>query len=513
MPVSAKIRSFSSSAAILLCSVFLLASCGKPEQIKYVPKNALAVASVNGKSIALKAADFKSIWKGIFNKKEDSDTTGIAHKLDDSGIDFFNTAYVYSAKAGEKTDVVAVIPLADAGKFEALVVKEEKGAKITSEAGFKQLIGNTAVYIWNDHTALAAFSKGEDSKKDILARLMKTVAESDNNSLVSSNAEFKKITSESSDFSYWVNLKDLSGQYGASAAGSKAAMAGVEKSYLWGSLNFESGEVKADATTETVMSQNAKSDIMFGLPVSKDVVGHIPSEKPAAVLALKFDADKVYQYLAAADLLSGLDANLAMAGSSAKEIFEMLSGDLTIAITAANGGMPQGYFELGLRKEATFNKLVDIFAMQGLIAEEEGYRYVKMYPEYHFITQKDRVYVVNTPELEKLAADAGHPKPESAIADPMASGVFGLYFDINALTAKDSRLSLADRKFISNLDKVTFTVKQESKTTAKSEFSLKLQNKTQNSLQTLLKAASDYSEDSKKAVDEFKEAADSVVVQ
>src|ERR1017187_996193 len=122
-------RSYIRSTILIFMAVVLFTACNRmPDHARYIPKDAVAVAGINLKSLGKKIAWnvitgsklFKEMQKRIPEKNAKDAVSGI----EKAGIDAMNTFYVYVKtdtrfKGGNR--ITGLVPLSDASLWEAYV--------------------------------------------------------------------------------------------------------------------------------------------------------------------------------------------------------------------------------------------------------------------------------------------------------------------------------------------------------------------------------------------------------
>ena len=150
----------------VLCVTLLFGACSSvPKHAQYIPKDALAVLSVNTGAISKEVAWAKitgskildDMEKGATDAKEKKAAQGLKN-IENSGIDFMNTLYLYTksdTRYSGSQHVTAVLPIKDKAKWEAWLKSVWPDANIHAVGARREaLLGNKAYAAWDDGVAM-----------------------------------------------------------------------------------------------------------------------------------------------------------------------------------------------------------------------------------------------------------------------------------------------------------------------------------------------------------------------
>ena len=148
------------------CVTLLFGACSStPKHAQYIPKDALAVLSVNTGAISKEVAWAKitgskildDMEKNAKNEKEKKAAQGIKN-IENSGIDFMSTLYLYTksdTRYSGSQHVTAVLPIKDKSKWEAWLKSVWPDANIHAVGARREaLLGNKAYAAWDDGVAM-----------------------------------------------------------------------------------------------------------------------------------------------------------------------------------------------------------------------------------------------------------------------------------------------------------------------------------------------------------------------
>ena len=472
-----------------------LASCGKkPEQVKFVPSDAQFVAALNGKSMVLKAVDLKSILKGIFSedKKEKSGADSISSKIENSGIDFLNTTYLFTRKpAGAlNTEMYFIVPLSSPEKWAETVKGLYPKLSVTEAGGLKQLVSPTYTYVWNEHLLFTAFST--DRTTSVPAERVLAVANlKEENSLLKTDSLFNKLSGGSADISFWVDLGAARKSVADNPA--LAAVPNISDSYLTTVINFEKGEVLSESHVYISKMEGAAIPAFDKTSLGSTAFGQVPSAKPLALAGIRFDPGMVKDQVKKQGGMEELDAYTNMLGFSGEELIDMLSGEITLALLGGTVDKPDYYGEIGLRNPETFKKIATSFVQQGLLIDVKTYKYSPLFPSLQIIPKPERLILVSGEALRDKVLAGKFDKVPSETTDKLKEGSAAFYIDFKTWDQSnfaEENMNPVAVGTLAYLQDLSITSLRASDTEWLIKGRLGFINTDQNSLKTVLEAVS-----------------------
>lgn len=137
---------FLRNSILLVVVITLFSACSKiPDHARYIPKDAVMVTGINLKSFSKKIAwnviTGSKLYKEMHARIPEKNAQDALSGIEKSGIDFANTIYVYAKTDNRYTGgqkVVGLVPLSDAGDWEAYVKKTFPDAAITQHGDRKE---------------------------------------------------------------------------------------------------------------------------------------------------------------------------------------------------------------------------------------------------------------------------------------------------------------------------------------------------------------------------------------
>ncbi|SFC91663.1 protein of unknown function [Flexibacter flexilis DSM 6793] len=372
-----KAKGFANYKTFLMAVLMLwvATSCNKtPQHAKHIPKQASAVVAIDTKKLAWDIISFDD----IFGKNTDTTSDETGKKLQEAGIDFLSTSYVFSTGALDKAPVSALLPLSDAAKFKAFLetFDKEHPLVVKEENGFRVAGNNDFVVMFDDKLAIVATLKnyGEAQLKTH-ANTLFTLAEE--NSLAESNTYFKGLLEHGGALSFWVSLKDaMPSEATANNPAADQTNKALTGRFMTATLDFEKGKavLKSDFYSENEADKEYGK--LLSQPINKDLLADVPSDKPMGVVALKLDVPLLRKLMQKVGVSMQVEGGLTMAGVSPDDFFGMLSGDVIVAATEAAAemnGTPQVFVNLGISNNETCNKVLGILSSQSFIKKENDY--------------------------------------------------------------------------------------------------------------------------------------------
>jgi hypothetical protein len=384
---------------LLVAVILFLVSCNKtPQHLKIIPKDAMAVAAVNMKSIASKSIEFKDFLSMDMLKKISGNDSTI-NQLKNSGIDFTSSAYVFGdgSKGNAKWYAALSFALSDVSKFEATVKSLKKDISINEDKGYKYATDQSMILIYNDKMGIVIGSDGEEAA--LKAKAFELMETADENSLLKSNAKFKELVEKGNDVGIFVNYERV-----MDIAKSQSPEMTMNVSYkdviATAAINFENGQIATDYVMYSNKELTEKFKDLYRSSVSSDMQGVQPGNVIAgASVALNSKAianllkenkilDDETDSRLATILGSGITLDfltstfsgefiLSLNGIRTKEEmkYDYFSGNLV----PSKAPSPDYAVSIGISNDAQAQVLLDTLVGKG------------------FLTDTNKVYIVSTP--------------------------------------------------------------------------------------------------------------------
>jgi len=140
-------RHYFGLATFICCTIFFSACNSLPDHARYIPKNAVAVFSLDAKTLGKKVAWNVITGSKLFQEMQNEMAKGQSkegmNSLDEAGIDASNTFYLYvSSDKNYKNSnrVTVLLPLSNATQWETFVKKTFPAATIKQQGDRKEAV-------------------------------------------------------------------------------------------------------------------------------------------------------------------------------------------------------------------------------------------------------------------------------------------------------------------------------------------------------------------------------------
>ncbi len=460
---------------LVLVSASFLTSCHKPsgKQVKYIPKDAYVVFSVNSKNIIDKVSkanvSFDSLAK-MFSDGNDSSAQKAINKWDDlksSGIDFDQPMYGFfksggSIMAGQSYATGFISVLKDAAAFEAFIKKQHPGADVKKGDNYSYYpLGNDNIAGWNDEVAIVAskhagsdapgtYSTGEGTLSQQMLTALFAQKESES---ISSAEGFSEMKNDNTDMAFFVNSVNSPGL----SMLDMTKMSDLTKgSYVTGTANFEDGQIAVSYSGHT---SDAMADLLKKYPfrsIDMSVIDKYPAQIEG-LMAMSFDP----QFIPAVLKYSGMDAltnqGLQQTGLNITldDIIKAFKGDFafigsdfgmeTKTISEYGGTkLPQPVtskvpsykllVNAAIADKTSYDKMAMALASKNIMVLQNGqYVFPQMSPFVMKTTDKN-LYIASSADILQQY-ETGTPKANlpADVHDMIKGKVGAFYFDINKI--------------------------------------------------------------------------------
>ena len=429
---------YSRITIVLLLAVILLGACSKqPDHARYIPKDAVAVAGINlkalGKKIAWNMITGSKLFKDMQSRIPEKSTKDAMEGIEKAGIDLANTLYVYVKpdtrfKGGNR--ITGLVPLSDAGQWEAYVKRVFPHAEIKQNGGHKETsLGRDMFVGWNSNVLVIinvmsapidyndlmegrGAQSGDNPMEDMAslsAEMNVAFNVTPDNSLVT-NGRFTALEAEGHDVTFWLNYGQLMSQYGSDMSD---RMGGVSLSgALWKDAAFTSGfdfrKGKITGDMRYYMPDSMKSiGTEFGATnIDKDMLGRLPGQNMDMLVAMHIAPKGIKDILEKMGMLGLANTALAQQNMNVDDILDAFTGDMSFVIndfslhteTVTDSFMGQAVthqnqkptlsmsYVMKIGKKDKFQKLLGMAKENGLQAMGNGF----VIP----IDEKDSVYLL-----------------------------------------------------------------------------------------------------------------------
>jgi len=472
---------------VVILAITLSACHSMPEHAKYIPKNATAVLSVDfagmGKKIAWSAITGSKIfdeWKARPQQKD------AVKGIDNAGIDFMNTMYVYVQSdkrfsGGQR--ITGLIPMDDADKFEAFLKKNFPQVSIKDQGKRKEAMVTENMYAgWNKKLLVVINAKPRDSwpmdidntgdstttapqpaptlDAAVLSAEMEKAFSVTGENALTGNRHFAALQKEGHDIALWVNYDDMMTDYMGKGAGSTSGLS--LSSSLWkdaaftSGLDFNKGNIVFEMKYYMPEELKEIGAEMGSTNVDKEMVEKLPTENLDMISAWHLSPKGLKSIMEKTGVL-GL-ANIAL-GSSSTNVDEILgaftgdmgfvSNNLSLAATQTPASSDSGaikmipdfkpninyVYVIKINKKENFNKLLQLAVTSELLQSSGNNTYTTKNggPDAPVMMINDKYAVISNKAETASAYLSGSnkgPKLSGLAAESVTGHPFGMFIDV-----------------------------------------------------------------------------------
>jgi hypothetical protein len=349
----------SRSIIILVLVAALFSACNRtPDHMRYIPKDAVVVAGINikslGKKIAWNAITGSKLFHEMEQRLPEKNAKDAISGIEKAGIDVMNTFYVYI-----KTDnrfsggnrITGLIPLSDAGAWEAYVKRVFPNAQITQHGDRKEASLGTDMYVgWNKNLLIIinmmqiAGMPGDSTGQvnvssamgntDVSAEMENAFTVTKENSIAGVK-NFKLLQDKGHDVTFWLNYDQLMTQY----SGNMAQRVGVSLSgALWkdaafaAGFDFQKGKIAGDMRYYVSEDLKEVAKELGATNISKDMVDRLPHDNLDALFAMHLSPKGLKGILEKTGLLGLANVGLSGGGLTIDNILQAFTGDMAFVM-------------------------------------------------------------------------------------------------------------------------------------------------------------------------------------
>jgi Domain of unknown function (DUF4836) len=493
---------------VIFLAVSVFSACNKlPDHARYIPKDAIAVAGINLKSLSKKIAWNMITGSKLFKEMQErmqKNAKSAIDGIETSGIDFYNTIYVYvktDVRSRNGNRITGLVPLSDAGDWEGYVKKVFPDAAITQHGERKEAnLGKNTYVAWNKHL-LIIISLTQNVDDDLAGNTTQPIdattleAEIDSafsvnkDNSVTGNQHFAQLELEGHDISFWLNYDELMTQYMRSNAAEK--MNGISLSNaLWqdaaltAGFDFVKGKITGDMRYYIPDSLRSVAADFGGANADKDMLDRLPKNGLDMLLAAHISPKGIRAMMDKTGLLGLANIALQQQNMNADYILNAFTGDMSFTMNnfalhtesvrdsfmgqavIHNNQKPSASlcFVMKINKKENFDKLAQMAKDAGLPQNGTGF----VFP----IDEKDSVYFNISNQYLIASNNAGFANGYTSgaftsgkMADDIATNAYGhpwsMYVDIQELvknidpsinhTPQDSAIIVQSKQLLSNI--------------------------------------------------------------
>ena len=477
------------SISIIAVLAITLSAChSMPEHAKYIPKDAVAVVSVDISAMGKKMAWSAITGSKIFDEWKAHPSEKDAMKgIDNAGIDYMNTLYAYTKKDerfGGGLRITGLIPLDDAAKFETFLKKNFPTVTVKEQGKRKEAMINEHMYAGWDSKLLVIINANAneastmhfDNTGDTMAiqhaapidaavlsaEMEKAFTVTKENELIS-NKHFMALQKEGHDISIWVNndnmMNDYMGKEGASMSGLSLSSSLWKDAAFTTGFDFNKGSVKSEMKYYMPVELKDIAHELGSGSVDKEMVERLPTNNLDLVASWHMSPKGLKMTLEKTGVL-GL-ANIAMASQNltVDDVLSAFTGDMGFtmndfavtqtqmaseSIADSNKTVPDyktsaNYvFVIKINKKENFNKLIQM-GVTSQVLQSTGnniYTLKNAGPESPMLMINDKYAVVsNKAENATAYLNSGNkgPKLTGLASESVTGHPLGMFFDVQQM--------------------------------------------------------------------------------
>lgn len=531
-----------------LALIFLLSfsACKKmPDHARYIPKDAVAVLGVNTKELGKKIAWNKIAGSKLLDELSKNKSEGAIRNLEQAGIEGMSTSYLYISpdnRYSGKIKAVALIPLSDAGKWEAYLKKNFPEATVKAGDKHSDAALNEQVFAsWNKELVMISSVISNESSSmhyeyadstntvvidsysvsnftpdpaAMTAEMEANFALTKENSIVSDN-RFTKLEKAGHDLTVWLNYDRLMSEM--SKKNGMGMMGGFSDKLWKGSamtagFDFEQGRIAGDMEYFIPEEMKDVYKEMGNKKVDGKMLERLSGQDLNMVMGYSFSPKGLKMMLEKMGVLGLVNMGLASQGVSADQILEGFTGDIVMALNGKGEGpataeQPAFNFTLALKlnKKDNIQRLLGMLAEKGIL-ESKGagvYKVAGSADGPTLVVDETYAVVASNATLANAYITGAGKTPLSAEANREVAGhSFGMFIDfqsiLKGMPVTDGRDSFTAAEMRNMLVNASFNGSGYAGNSFKYKMAVNLKDKQENSLVQILGLAQRLKESSDK---------------
>lgn len=456
-------KRFKSLPLVAVALVLALASCKNkvPEQVNYIPKDAILVLDLNWKSLSEKTKsgniNWDSLVSSIAGPTEDSAVSEGLKKMEafmESGIDDEGNVFVFvktggSIMSGQSTSAGVVAAMKDDKKFEDYVKKQAAGSEVKKEKDYSYInLDDEVVVGWNDKVAILAgvernYNDTATSGAS-LQQLSKLFSLKEEES-VGAIPEFAEMVTQEGDILLWNNSSGLLNSLPLLGMTKFADL--LKDSYSTAVINFDNGKITASAKSYSGKDLAEIWKKYAGPTADMSMVSQYPYPVQGFA-AFSFNPQLIKEIIKYSGFESTTNDFLQKQGYTLDDVLKVFKGDF--AVIFSDIGVTEKTIMIGeeaivtkqptarlifnatIGDKATYDKIAAKLAEQGMMEERNGQFVPTGMGEFAFsVTDKNLVLASDSALLQQYLAGKGNAAIPAAIADNAKNRSTVFYIDIN----------------------------------------------------------------------------------
>jgi hypothetical protein len=486
---------------LMFLAIALFSACNRmPDHTRYIPKDAVAVAGINLKSLSKKIAwnmiTGSKLFKEMQDRIKEKNTKDAMAGIEKAGIDALNTFYVYvktDKRFSSGNRITGLVPLSDAGQWETYIKQILPQVQITQHGDRKEASLGRDLYVgWNKNllilmnTIPAKDGAANDNNAAMAAEMDNAFGVKDENS-IKGNPHFTKLESEGHDVAFWLNYDQLMTQY----SGDMAEKMGVSLSNsLWkdaaftAGLDFIKGKITGDMRYYMGAEMKDIGTELGATNADSDMMSRLPNQNMDMVMDMHLSPKGLKALLEKTGLLGLANVGLSTQGLTSDNIFDAFTGDMAFVMNdfslhmenVTDSFMGQAVvhqnqkpsldmsYVIKINKKDNFMKIVKLAKDMGLQSMGDGFVVPLDDKDSVYIMMNDQYAVASNKYTNATGFLAGGFKAQK-MPDAAAAKVLGhpwaLYLDVQQLfnnidpaishSAHDSAMITESKKLLSSI--------------------------------------------------------------
>jgi hypothetical protein len=389
---------------LILSFLILFSACSKSsESIRYIPKDAIGVVSLNtvelGKKVLWSAVSGSPVFKEMTGKNGDS----TKFDFEKTGIEPLTTFFAFGLpdqRLAGKSKFMVILPLKDAAKFKAFLLENYPKAKTEQKdkLTFISIDDNTCIG-FDKQTAIAATSsrsseyewnddgtRKERDNSQTLTILIEEVQKTFNlpkDQSIAENKQFMSLMKENHDFSFWLNYEALANGLPQGELGDAGTVLASQKkllkdAFISGGLDFEKGKIVADAKYYFNSTNKGIAMALESKSSNAELLKKIPGSQLNLLMSYHINPQGIKALVDTMGMAPLANMGLKEIGLTMDDILNSFTGDFLFTITdfavhtkslasnvggsAVNYTSPEpsmkAFLSFKIKDQAAFSKLV-----------------------------------------------------------------------------------------------------------------------------------------------------------
>jgi hypothetical protein len=478
------------------------ANLGGESAANNVPEDASAVVAINLKSLMGKA-DMDVMKKMAFyedmvaeSARQQGETMAkVLENPEKSGIDLNQNAYFFMDIDGKDENglIGFVFTISDKGQFEDLV--NESDMEANESNGFQYASNNQSVVAWNGSIGfIGVISNSYDKRVDVEIQLDKVF---NNRSSITNNSDARKALGGNHDMNYYFSTSKLVDMFSEELAMGEFFInkEDLKNNSFTGYTDFNEGEIESIGYSDLSKGLKSSLKMIFGEGSETDFSPYISKENLVMLTTGKLNFKGINQLLKNKGLNGFADMGLLEYGLKTDDIMTAIDGDIAIAMNMkAESDEPVMTMTMKINDKKKLEMILNKAKKLGLFTKISDGRYMVNYngfgiPIGEILIQRDILIFSNDTMILNKLENGKLSKSEriSSSTYKNMNGVLGMFMDYEGFTKR-----MGDMPGMSSISMNGSVSRMENSIGwEKSTSKIKMKNKSQNSLQSLIEGIND----------------------